>query len=47
MGTMSCNSNQITYLIGTKAQVFVPFTYRCYILVSNENATPTNMTITF
>ena len=31
MGTISCHSNQSSYLNGTKKQLFVPPTYRCYI----------------
>ena len=31
MGTISCHSNQSSYPIGTKTQLFVPPTYRCYM----------------
>ena len=31
MGTLSCHSNQSSYPIGIKTQLFVPPTYRCYM----------------
>ena len=31
METISCHSNQISYPIGTKTQLFVPSNYRCYM----------------
>ena len=31
MGTISCHSNQSSYPTGTKTQLFVPPTYRCYM----------------
>ena len=31
MGTISCHSNQSSYPTGTKTQLFVPSTYRCYM----------------
>ena len=31
MGTKSCHSNQISYLTGTKTQLFAPPIDRCYM----------------
>ena len=43
MGAISCRSNQSSYPTGTKTQLFVPPTYRCYmdrpsVAASEENS---------